>query len=115
MTTDCLFCKIVAGEIPSTEVYSDDQVYAFRDINPAAPSHILVIPKKHLRDAKSAAPEDEALMGKLLLRANEIAQAEGLADDGYRYVINTGGNGGQTVFHLHLHILGGRRLSWPPG
>ena len=115
MTTDCLLCKIIAGEIPSTEVYSDDDVYAFRDINPAAPRHILVIPKKHLTDAKAAGPEDEALMGKLLLRANEIARAEGLAEDGYRYVINTGKHGGQTVFHLHLHILGGRSLGWPPG
>lgn len=115
MTTECLFCKIISGEAPSTEVYSDDDIYAFRDINPAAPSHILVIPKKHLTDAKSAGSEDEALLGKLLLRANEIAQAEGLAEDGYRYIINTGKHGGQTVFHLHLHILGGRRLGWPPG
>lgn len=115
MATDCLFCKIVAGEIPSTEIYSDDDVYAFRDINPAAPSHILVIPKKHLRDVKSASAEDEALMGKLLLRANHIAQSQGLDEDGFRYVINTGDHGGQTVFHLHLHILGGRALGWPPG
>lgn len=115
MATDCLFCKIIAGEIPSTEVYSDDDVYAFRDINPAAPTHLLVIPKKHLTDVKSAAAEDEALMGKLLLRANEIAAAQGLADEGFRYIINTGSNGGQTVFHLHLHILGGRQLGWPPG
>jgi histidine triad (HIT) family protein len=115
MATDCLFCKIIAGEIPSTEVYSDDDVYAFRDINPAAPTHLLVIPKKHLTDVKSATAEDEALMGKMLLRANEIAAAQGLADEGFRYIINTGSNGGQTVFHLHLHILGGRQLGWPPG
>ena len=112
MATDCLFCKIIAGEIPSTEVYSDDDIYAFRDINPAAPTHLLVIPKKHLTDVNSA---DEALMGKLLLRANDIAAEQGLTDDGFRYVINTGSNGGQTVFHLHLHILGGRQLGWPPG
>ena len=115
MATDCLFCKIIAGEIPSTEVYSDDDIYAFRDINPAAPTHLLVIPKKHLTDVKSAGAEDEALMGKLLLRANDIAAEQGLTDDGFRYVINTGRNGGQTVFHLHLHILGGRQLGWPPG
>jgi histidine triad (HIT) family protein len=115
MATDCLFCKIIAGEIPSTEVYSDDDIYAFRDINPAAPTHLLVIPKKHLTDVKSAGAEDEALMGKLLLRANDIAAEQGLTDDGFRYVINTGSNGGQTVFHLHLHILGGRQLGWPPG
>ena len=115
LATDCLFCKIIAGEIPSTEVYSDDDIYAFRDINPAAPTHLLVIPKKHLTDVKSADAEDEALMGKLLLRANDIAAEQGLTDDGFRYVINTGSNGGQTVFHLHLHILGGRQLGWPPG
>ena len=115
MANDCLFCKIISGDIPSTEVYSDDDIYAFRDINPAAPTQILVIPKKHLTDVKSAQAEDEALMGKLLLRANDIAQAEGLAEDGFRYIINTGKHGGQTVFHLHLHILGGRALGWPPG
>jgi histidine triad (HIT) family protein len=115
MATDCLFCKIIAGEIPSTEVYSDDDIYAFRDINPAAPTHLLVIPKKHLTDVNSTDAEDEALMGKLLLRANDIAAEQGLIDDGFRYVINTGSNGGQTVFHLHLHILGGRQLGWPPG
>ncbi len=115
MATDCLFCKIISGEIPSTEVYSDEDVYAFRDINPAAPTHILVIPKKHLVDVKSATLDDEALLGKLLLRANAIAEAEGLNANGFRYVINTGSDGGQTVFHLHLHILGGRALSWPPG
>ena len=115
MATDCLFCKIIAGEIPSTEVYSDDDIYAFRDINPAAPTHLLVIPKKHLTDVQSTDAEDEALLGKLLLRANEIAAEQGLTDDGFRYVINTGSNGGQTVFHLHLHILGGRQLGWPPG
>lgn len=115
MSEDCLFCKIIAGEIPSNKVYSDDDVYAFRDISPVAPQHILLIPKKHLRNIGAADAGDQALLGKLLLKANEIAAAEGLADAGYRYVINTGGDGGQTVFHLHLHILGGRRLGWPPG
>ncbi len=115
MSDDCLFCKIIAGEIPSNKVYSDDDLYAFEDINPAAPQHILIIPKKHLTNINSANEKDEALLGKLLLRANEIAKELGLAEDGFRYVINTGRDGGQTVFHLHLHILGGRALSWPPG
>lgn len=115
MTRDCLFCKIIAGDIPSNEVYSDDDVYAFYDINPAAPTHILIIPKKHLTDISEASLEDTALLGKLLLKANEIAVSLGLAQDGFRYVINTGKDGGQTVFHLHLHILGGRALGWPPG
>lgn len=115
MTDDCLFCKIIAGEIPSNKVYSDDDVFAFHDINPAAPTHILLIPKKHLSGVSSADESDQALLGKLLLRANKIATELGLNEDGFRYVINTGRDGGQTVFHLHLHILGGRALSWPPG
>lgn len=115
MANDCLFCKIIAGEIPSNKVYSDDDVYAFHDINPAAPTHILIIPKKHLTHVNSADDGDQALIGKLILKANEIAQQQGLSEDGFRYVINTGRDGGQTVFHLHLHILGGRALSWPPG
>ena len=108
MSDDCLFCKIIAGEIPSDKVYSDD-------INPAAPSHILIIPKKHLVDVKSADDSDQALLGKLLLKANEIARDQGLEEAGYRYVINTGCDGGQTVYHLHLHIIGGRSMGWPPG
>lgn len=115
MSDDCLFCKIIAGQIPSNKVYSDEDVYAFRDINPAAPQHILIIPKKHISNIAEAEAEDQALLGKLLLKANDIATAEGLKEKGMRYVINTGDDGGQTVFHLHLHILGGRRLSWPPG
>lgn len=115
MSDDCLFCKIIAGEIPSNKVYSDDDIYAFQDINPAAPQHVLVIPKRHLTDVSSANEEDQALLGKLLLKANQIAQELGLTKDGFRYVINTGRDGGQTVFHLHLHLLGGRALQWPPG
>ena len=115
MSADCLFCKIIAGEIPSNKVYSDEHVYAFHDINPAAPTHILVIPKKHIESVREASAEDEALLGKLLLAANHITEELGLAESGFRYVINTGKDGGQTVFHLHLHILGGRALSWPPG
>ncbi len=115
MSEDCLFCKIIAGEIPSEEVYSDDDVYAFRDISPAAPTHIQIIPKKHIPSIDDATEEDEALLGKLILRANEIAHKEGIAEDGFRYVINTRGHGCQTVFHIHLHIIGGRQMGWPPG
>lgn len=115
MADDCLFCKIIAGDIPSNKVYSDDDVYAFHDINPAAPTHILLIPKKHLSCVSSAQAEDQALLGKMLLKANEIAADQGLSENGFRYVINTGRDGGQTVFHLHLHILGSRALGWPPG
>jgi histidine triad (HIT) family protein len=115
VSDDCLFCKMVTGDIPCDVVYSDDDVLAFRDINPAAPTHILIIPKKHIASVADAGAEDEALMGKLLLRANDIAEQEGLTADGFRYVINTGGHGGQTVFHIHLHILGGRQMVWPPG
>lgn len=115
MTSQCLFCRIAAGEIPSDQVYSDDDVYAFRDINPAAPQHILVIPRKHLSSLNDAGAEDQALMGKLLLSARAIAHEQGFAGDGYRTVINTGDHGGQTVFHIHVHVLSGRNLSWPPG
>lgn len=115
MTSQCLFCRIAAGEIPSQQVFSDERVYAFKDINPAAPSHILIIPRKHLSSINDATDEDEALMGHMMLTARHIAAEQGLAEDGFRLVINTGSDGGQTVFHIHLHILGGRQLSWPPG
>ena len=115
MSDDCLFCKIIAGDIPSNKVYSDDEIYAFHDISPAAPTHILVIPKKHISAVNEANPEDQGLLGHLLLKSNEIAEQQGLAEKGFRYVINTGGDGGQTVSHLHLHILGSRKMSWPPG
>jgi histidine triad (HIT) family protein len=114
MSEDCLFCKIIAGELPSNKVYSDDEVYAFHDISPAAPVHVLLIPKKHMSAVNDSDTESQALLGNLLLKANDIATQLGLADDGFRYVINTGKNGGQTVFHLHLHILGGKRMPWPP-
>lgn len=115
MAEDCLFCKIASGEIPSTEVYSDEEFYAFRDINPGAPTHCLVIPRKHIARITEADPGDEALLGRLMLRANAIARAEGIAESGFRYVINCNDDGGQTVYHIHLHILGGRGLAWPPG
>jgi histidine triad (HIT) family protein len=112
---DCLFCKIVAGDIPCDEVYSDDDVLAFRDINPAAPTHILIIPKRHIAGMADVEADDEALLGKLLLRARVVAEQEGLAEDGFRYVFNSGVHGCQTVFHIHMHIVGGRQMGWPPG
>ncbi len=115
MGEDCLFCKIVAGDLPSTEVYSDDEVYAFRDIKPNAPTHVLVVPRKHIARLTDAGPEDTELLGRLLLRANEIAAREGIAEPGFRCVINCNDAGGQEVYHLHLHILGGRQMTWPPG
>lgn len=115
MASQCLFCSIIAGDIPSRVVYSDDDVYAFHDISPVAPVHILLIPRKHLANAAAARDEDEALLGKLMLRAGQIASSQGLAAGGFRYVVNIGSDGGQTVDHLHLHILGGRQMSWPPG
>lgn len=115
MSNDCLFCKIISGDIPSNKVYSDDYVYAFHDINPAAPTHVLVIPRKHLSAVNDRSEEHEPLLGALMAAANRIVAQLGLEESGFRYVINTGSHGGQTVFHLHLHILGGRPLTWPPG
>ncbi len=111
---DCIFCKIVAGTIPSKKVKEDEHFLAFHDIEPKAPKHILVIPKKHLASLAEAEPEDEPLLGRLLLAAGEIAREQGLGK-GYRVVISTGAEGGQTVDHLHLHLLGGRQMHWPPG
>jgi len=113
---DCLFCKIVAGEIPAKIVKRSSDALAFRDIDPRAPTHVLVIPTRHLAAVRDAEGEDgERLLGKLLAFAAELASEEGLDRDGYRIVTNTGRNAGQSVDHLHFHILGGRKLSWPPG
>ena len=112
---DCLFCKIIAGEIPSTKVYEDDFVYAFRDIEPQAPSLILIIPKQHISSVNEINDENCAIVGHIFKVAAEIAKNEGIAEDGYRIVTNIGENGGQTVNHLHYHMLGGRSLQWPPG
>ena len=109
--TDCIFCKIIAGDIPSTQVYADARVTAFRDINPAAPTHILIVPNQHIPSINDLAPEHEATMGYLFAVAKKIAAQEGLADSGYRLTINTGPDGGQVVYHLHLHLLGGRKLA----
>lgn len=111
---DCLFCKIVAGQIPSKKVLEDEQILAFHDIDPKAPKHILVIPKKHLASLADVQPGDEALLGHILATAASIAREHGLGN-GYRVVISTGPEGGQTVGHLHLHLLGGRQMHWPPG
>jgi histidine triad (HIT) family protein len=112
---DCIFCKIVAGEIPAAKIFEDDRAVAFRDINPQAPTHALVIPRAHVASLNEASADDEALLGHLLLVAARVARDEGQADGGYRTVINTGAEAGQTVFHLHVHLLGGRSLTWPPG
>lgn len=110
----CLFCQIAAGERPATIVYRSDDVIAFRDIHPQAPTHILIVPTKHIASVAETAAADEALIGQLIAAAKVIAQQENLAN-GYRLVINTGAQAGQSVFHLHVHLLGGRTLHWPPG
>ncbi|MDJ0793997.1 MAG: histidine triad nucleotide-binding protein [Woeseiaceae bacterium] len=115
MSSDCLFCKIVAGEIPVEFVYESDTVVAFRDISPQAPTHVLVIPRKHIATINDIAPEDEAVIGHMYTAAKEIAAAEGIAEDGYRTVMNCNEGAGQSVFHIHLHVLGGRPMTWPPG
>jgi histidine triad (HIT) family protein len=112
---DCLFCKIVAGEIPSTKVHEDDVVIAFRDIAPRAPTHILVIPRDHIGSAADLTEADAPMLGRLFTTIAEIARAEGIAEAGYRLVSNVGRWGGQTVDHLHVHLLGGRPFEWPPG
>ena len=112
--TDCLFCKIIRGEIPAKKVYEDDNTFAFEDISPKAPTHVLIVPKKHVRGLKEAAPEDAEMLGRLNLVAAQIGRERGI-EEGYRTVLNVGPKSGQSVFHIHLHLLGGRDLSWPPG
>ena len=112
---DCLFCKIAAGAIPAALVYEDERAVAFRDINPQAPTHVLVIPREHITSLSDAGAGDESLLGHLMLTAARVARAGGLAESGYRTVVNTGAGAGQSVFHLHLHVVGGRPLQWPPG
>lgn len=113
MPDNCLFCKIIRGEIPASKLYEDDEVLAFRDIAPQAPTHFLVIPKQHLSGPAAVSAEDERLVGKLMRIGNETAAKEGITH--YRVVFNNGSQAGQTVFHLHMHILGGRHMTWPPG
>ncbi|HEX8816861.1 MAG TPA: histidine triad nucleotide-binding protein [Terriglobales bacterium] len=111
---DCLFCRILSGEIPSKKVYEDEHVYAFEDVNPQAPTHVLVIPKKHVPGLKEATGAESELIGRCHLAAAKIARDRNI-EDGYRTVLNVGPGSGQSVFHLHVHLLGGRKLSWPPG
>ena len=112
---DCLFCKIVAGQIKAGVVYEDEHAVAFRDINPQAPVHVLVIPREHVASLNDAGQWDAARLGHLLHVAARVARAQGVEKGGYRTVINTGADAGQSVFHVHVHVLGGRHLSWPPG
>lgn len=112
---DCLFCKIVSGDIPADIVYQSDEVVAFRDINPQAPTHVLIIPRKHIATINDLESGDEVTVGNLFLAAKEIAKQEVIAEPGYRVAMNCNEAAGQTVFHLHLHLVGGRQLGWPPG
>ncbi len=111
----CLFCRIVAGEIPATKVYEDDTVIAFRDLHPQAPLHVLVVPKVHVSTLNDLEGQHDALVGVMVRRAAEIAKEHGYTERGYRTVFNCNGDAGQTVFHIHLHVLAGRGLAWPPG
>ncbi|MER2530808.1 MAG: histidine triad nucleotide-binding protein [Candidatus Competibacter sp.] len=113
--TDCIFCKIAAGEIPATKVYDDGEVLAFRDINPEAPVHLLVIPRRHIATLNDLTEADATLIGRLYLAAKQVAIELGVAENGYRTVINCNRDAGQIVFHVHMHLLAGRELGWPPG
>lgn len=115
MPDDCLFCQIAAGETESDVVAEGDRWLAFRDVNPQAPSHVLIIPREHVASVDDLADGQQELAGELMLAARDVARREGLDEDGYRVVANTHERGGQSVFHLHLHVLGGRRMRWPPG
>jgi histidine triad (HIT) family protein len=115
MSDDCLFCRIVSGDVPATIVAANDRAVAFRDISPVAPTHVLVIPRTHLPNAAAVAHEEPETLVAMVTLAREVAEQEGVADDGYRLVANTGAAAHQTVFHAHLHVLGGRSMGWPPG
>ena len=112
---DCLFCKIISGKIPGAIVHQDDRLVAFKDINPQAPMHVLVVPRRHIASLNELKPEDDGLVGEMNRLAAALAKQHGVSDRGYRTVFNCNADAGQTVFHIHLHVLGGRRLSWPPG
>lgn len=112
---DCLFCRIIEKSIPADIVYEDNEVLAFRDISPQAPTHILIIPKKHIATINDMTPEDSSVLGHMIETAKNIANEEGIASNGYRLIMNCNNEGGQTVYHIHLHLLGGRQMTWPPG
>jgi len=115
MMSECLFCRIINREIPGSIVYEDERVLAFNDINPRAPTHVLIVPKRHVTTLNELSVEDDQLVGELVRRAAAIAKERGLSDGGFRTVFNTNRDAGQTVFHIHLHLLGGRSMAWPPG
>ena len=115
MNPSCVFCKIVSGETPAKIIYQDDLVTAFRDIHPIAPTHVLIVPNKHIQSISHAEPEDEQILGHLFTTARKIAEMDGITEDGYRTIVNTGAHGGQTVFHLHMHVIGGKRMKYPMG
>ena len=115
MTTNCIFCKIISGEIPSQKIYSDELVTAFRDLHPLAPTHILIAPNKHLASVNDVKPEDEAILGRLFTAARKLAEQEAVDQTGYRLIVNSGPHAGQEVFHLHLHLLGGQKMRYPMG
>jgi histidine triad (HIT) family protein len=113
--SDCLFCKIIGGQIPGNIVFQDDQLIAFKDINPQAPLHVLIVPRRHIASLNDLTPDDDALVGSMFRAAAALAKENGFGERGYRTVFNTNREAGQTVFHIHLHLLGGRALAWPPG
>ena len=113
--SDCLFCKILQGDIPAKLVYEDDDIIAFNDINPQAPTHILIVPHKHIETLNDLTTDDTQTVGRMVQVAQKLANEKGFANDGYRLVMNCNDHGGQTVFHIHLHLLGGRQFQWPPG
>lgn len=115
MNNDCIFCKIASGAIPTSALFEDDELIAFRDIRPQAPHHILIIPKRHIETIQDLTDSDQALVGKMILVANRISQEMVIAESGYRLVFNCRNDGGQEVYHIHIHLLGGRKMGWPPG
>jgi histidine triad (HIT) family protein len=115
MMTRCTFCNIISRELPSETIYADEQATAFRDINPVAPTHILIVPNKHLANVNDVTSYNEAVMGHLFTVARQLADQEGIADSGYRLIVNTGPDGGQVIYHLHMHLIGGRKMHFPMG